>query len=227
MKNQEEIKDVAELTMEYSEKLNQTLYDWIIYHQKEIVFNQCTYFGVPALKNPFDAWIYQEILFEVKPDIVIEIGSAHGGSTLFLAHVLELIGNGEVISIDKDRSTYRVSHKCIIEVTGDSSSQKVFEEVNKRCAGKKVLIIHDGDHRYETVLHELHMYSPLVSVGSYFIVEDSIVDFFQNEEIGFEGKGPLYAIHEFVSENRGFRIDDIRERYVLTYNPFGFLIRIY
>jgi len=68
---------------------------WLHYHQDEIVFAQTTWMGVPAQKNPLDAWIYQEIIFAVKPDIILEIGSYAGGSTLYFAHLLDILGTGK------------------------------------------------------------------------------------------------------------------------------------
>jgi cephalosporin hydroxylase len=182
--------------------------------------------GVRALKNPLDAWIYQEIIYEVGPEVIVEIGSANGGSTLYFAHLLYLMGNGTVVSVDIDRSNFHVGHERIILVTGDSSSPETIAKVTELCRGKTVLIVHDGDHRYEAVLRELRFYSPLVTIGSYFIVEDGIVDLFQPGEMNFNGEGPLPAVQHFLSENPNFEVDADRERYLLTYNPAGFLKRV-
>jgi cephalosporin hydroxylase len=183
--------------------------------------------GVRALKNPFDAWICQEIIYNVQPDVIIEIGSASGGSTLYLANLLDILGKGMVISIDIDRSTYCVEHNRIVVLTGDSSSQEIIAKTTELCRGKSVLILHDGDHHEQQVLRDLRSYSKLVSVNSYFIVEDSIVDLFEpGDSIGQYYEGPLKAIEQFVSENSDFVIDKECERYILTYNPKGFLMRI-
>jgi len=216
---------VAALRSEYREKYGMNLYDWLVYHQREIVFTQCRYMGLTAYKNPFDAWIYQEILFEVKPQVVVEIGSAHGGSTLYLAHLLDALGSGRVVSIDIDRTNYGARNARIIEITGDSSAGETLQAVQQLCAGQRTLIIHDGDHRHETVLRELELYAPLVTLGSYFIVEDGIVDLFEPGEMNFQGEGPLYATLEFADLHPEFEIDRTRERYLLTYNPCGFLRR--
>ena len=226
MDNTARWKTVAEIRDEYRRRYGMNLYDWLAFHQREVVFTQCDYFGIRAFKNPFDAWIYQEIIFEVKPEVIIEIGSAYGGHTLFLAHLLDSLGQGTVISVDIDRSNYQAQHERIIEVTGDSSAPVIVDEVSRHCAGKTVLIIHDGDHRRETVLRELRLYAPLVSQGSYFIVEDGIVDLFEPGEMNFTGEGPLFAIQDFIAENPDFIIDSSRERYLLTYNPHGFLKRV-
>jgi cephalosporin hydroxylase len=97
----------------YRQQFRMSLYKWLLYHQESIVFDKASWMGVKALKNPLDAWIYQEIIYEVKPDFVIEIGSFNGGSTLYLANLLDIIGSGSVISIDIDRSRFQVNHPRI------------------------------------------------------------------------------------------------------------------
>ena len=204
-----------------------TLKDWLLYHQQNIVFERCSWMGVTALKNPLDAWIYQELLFEVQPDVLVEIGSCHGGSTLYFAHLMDLIGKGTIVSIDIARDTYDVRHSRIVLLTGDSSSPEVLDRVAGLCAGKTAMVMHDGDHTKDAVLRELRAYAPLVTVGSYFLVEDGIVDLFAPEEgIGFRGEGPMRAVEAFLQETDAFEIDDRCERYLMTYNPMGFLRRV-
>ena len=154
------------------------LADWLLYHQREIVYSQVRWMGIPTTKNVLDAWIYQEIIYEVQPEIVIEIGSYNGGSTLYFANLLELLKKGKVVSIDMSRDAYKVSNDRIIEITGESSSQEVLNKVYEISANKTVLVVHDADHHCDQVLRDLNNYAPLVSVGSYFIVEDGIVDIF-------------------------------------------------
>jgi cephalosporin hydroxylase len=212
---------------DYRRRFRMSLHRWLIYHQKEIVHRQCYWMGVRALKNPFDAWIYQEILHEVQPDVVVEIGSNEGGSTLFLAQLLELIGKGLVVSVDIDHSRFRASHDRIVKVTGDSSADHTLKEVTRLCEGKRGLVIHDGDHNKEPVLRDLRAYERFVSVGSYLIVEDGIIDLFRpGNGLGWFAEGPLSAVEQFVRERPNFRVDSARERYVLTYNPKGFLRRV-
>jgi cephalosporin hydroxylase len=212
---------------DYRKRLKMSLKQWLIHHQKTILFDQCSWMGVGALKNPFDAWIYQEILYEVQPDVVVEIGSAEGGSTLFLANLLDLLGNGSVVSIDIDRSTFQVEHDRIHTLTGDSTSPEIVAQVAELCEGKKTLVIDDGNHRKEYVLENLRSYSKFVTVGSYFIVEDGIMDLFRPGD-GIAGlvEGPLAASEAFLKENHDFQVDTSRERYLLTYNPRGFLRRV-
>jgi len=212
---------------EYSNLFGMSLKQWFLYQHRNIIFDKCYWMGVRAMKNPLDAWIYQEIIYEVKPDIIIEIGSAEGGSTLYFANLLDLLGKGIVISIDIDRTKYHIEHGRITIITGNSSSPDIISKVSNLCNGKCVLVVHDGDHRKESVLKDLRPYSTLVSVNSYFIVEDGVADLFQaGDGIGMFEEGPLKAIEEFLVENHNFIVDKERERYILTYNPKGFLKRI-
>jgi cephalosporin hydroxylase len=218
--------DFHDIVKEYRELYNQKIKDWFIYHQKQIVFNRVSWFGVTIYKNPFDLWIYQEIIFNSKPDIIIEIGSAHGGSTLYLANILDLLGRGQVISLDIERSNYSIKHKRIIDITGDCLSQAIVDNVFELCKNKTVMIIHDGDHHFEHVLKCLKLYSPLVSINNYFIVEDGVIDlFYANDGIGGH-EGPLKATVHFIESNSNFIFDSSCERYQITYNPKGFLKRI-
>jgi cephalosporin hydroxylase len=215
------------LERRYRASFRMTLRRWLEYHQSQLVFDRCSWMGVTAWKNPLDAWIYQEILHEVRPDVVVEIGSAMGGGTLYLAHMLELLGHGIVISVDIDRTRFDVEHARIVTVTGDSSSVEVVQEVAALCRDKRVLVIHDADHEKAKVLADLAAYAPLVSVGSYLIVEDGIVDLFRPHDIlGVVYEGPLAATEEFRRRAPQFEVDTKRERYLLTYNPQGFLRRV-
>lgn len=176
--------------------------------------------GVPALKNPLDIWIYQEILFEVQPTAIVEIGSALGGGTQFLCHMLDLIGlDGPVITVDLSHDAFQADHPRIHTITGDSRDREVVKEVRDLCNDRKVLVLHDGDHSAPVVLEDLRNYGPLVTSGSYLIVEDGVNDFLGGVA------GPVTAIRQFLSETSDFEVDEVRERLLFTYNPRGFLRR--
>lgn len=203
------------------------LYQWLIYHQKNVVYEKSHWMGLKAWKNPLDAWIYQEVVYDVSPDIIIEIGCMEGGSTLFFANLLDLIGKGQVVSIDINRDHYKAKHQRIITMTCDSSSPETVKKVSELCNKKSVMVVHDGGHSRDQVIKDLQAYSCLVSVNSYFIVEDSIIDVMKpGDGIGSYGEGPLAAIDEFLRNNPNFIIDKERERYIMTYNPNGFLKRV-
>ena len=113
--------------------------------------------GVRVLKNPLDLWIYQEILHRVRPDRLVEIGSYEGGSTLFFAHLFDLLGHGTVISIDRDRARFEVGHPRIVAVTGDCAAPEVVAKVTDLCRGHKVVLVHDGEHTKERAGQVLRM----------------------------------------------------------------------
>lgn len=218
-----------------------TLREWSYYHSSAILGVphseedergpiRMKYLGIPTRKNPLDLWICHELIYDLKPDLIVEIGSAHGGSTLWLAHQLDLLGNdsAKVLSLDIDRTPYVASHPRIVEFTGDSSSPELVGKV-KEYADKAsvVLFLHDGAHHAEHVIKDLRAYADMVTTGSYFIVEDGLGDLkkaWGNSQYTETG-GPLIATLQFLKERSDFTIDYDSERYILTQNNLGFLRR--
>src|SRR5262249_4097887 len=135
-----------------------------------------SWLGVTVWKCPLDLWVYQEIIHEVRPDLIVETGTAFGGSALYLASVCDLVGHGEVVTIDIREDPSRPRHERITYLLGSSTAQAIVERVSLLAAGKRVLAILDSDHRREHVLEELRAYSPLVGAGSYVVVEDTNVN---------------------------------------------------
>lgn len=196
---------------------------------QEQILHATHWMGVPMRKNPLDAWVCQEILHAVRPDVLVEIGSYVGGSTLFFAHLMDLLGHGEVVSVEVRRDRYRVEHPRITEVTGESLDPGVIAEVRRRCEGRRAMVVHDGDHSRETVLADLRAYAGLVPVGSYVVVEDGTVDQFPVGSALHPRKfaeGPLLAVEDFLRADDRFQIDRGMERYVVTWNPSGYLRRV-
>jgi cephalosporin hydroxylase len=182
------------------------------------------WFGFPALKCPFDLWVYQEILHEIRPDLVLETGTARGGSALFLASVLDLLGSGAVVSIDIVRRPEWPTHPRITYLTGSSTSAPIVDAVRARvAAATRVMVILDSDHLKDHVLEELRLYAPFVTKESYLIVEDTNIN---GRPVfpGF-GPGPGEAVEEFISANSAFEVDRSRERFFVTFNPGGYLRR--
>lgn len=162
-----------------------------------------TYKGVPAIKCPFDYVVYQMIVWEVKPDLVIEIGTNKGGSTLYLADLLELNQKGEVHAIDlpDNQENSLLLHHPRIRLFKNGFKNYDFTQLARFSS---ILVIEDGSHLYEDTLEALKLYSPYVSKNSYFIVEDGIIT-----ELGLEKKyngGPQKAIAEFLKINPHFKI---------------------
>lgn len=187
-----------------------------------IVQLDARYCGFLVQKNPLDLWIYQEILWDTKPDLIIEMGTASGGTTLFLANQLDLIGNGEIISVDIDNRLGIVpNHPRITYLVGDTENAYVHNELLKECQKHSSgMVILDDDHSTEHVLLELEMYNTFVTPGQYLIVEDTNVDW----PLGY-GDGPGKAVHEFLKTHSEFEVDRKREKFLMTWNPGGYLKR--
>lgn len=171
--------------------------------------------GYDCLKCPLDLWIYQEILFDLKPDYVIECGTAGGGTALFLASVCESIGEGWVLSVDWEANESRPKHPRISYLQGDTedtSTAKYIRELVSGTSHPVVLILDDG-HAWEHVLAELELLTPILKPGDYLIVEDT--------NLG----GPLWGLDKFLEGggDRRFIRDPYRERLLLTFNPRGYL----
>ena len=189
------------------------------------------WFGVKTLQNPMDVWMTQEILYEVKPDFIVETGTFRGGSAALWATLLEQINpDGRVITIDlKDWGTEAARKLPIVQrrvdfVIGNSVDPEVVAEVARRVEGAKVVVILDSWHKAPHVLRELNAYAPLVEVGSYIIVQDGILG--GHPILPEHGPGPFEAVESFLSTTDDFEIDKFRERLLFTYNVNGFLRRV-
>jgi len=187
-------------------------------------WTDATWLGAQALKNPLDLWVYQEIMAETRPELVVETGTYRGGSAFFLASICDLLGAGEVLSLDIEpvRDDYP-KHARITYVGGRSSTDpEVVAEVRARAEGKRTLVILDSDHSRAHVEAELAEYAPLVPVGGYVIVEDSNIGQIREDLL----PGPLEAIEAFLGRTDAFEIDRSREKFLITFNPSGYLRRV-
>jgi cephalosporin hydroxylase len=192
------------------------------HHSRQQTINS-SWFGHNAVKCPLDLWIYQEILFENKPDFIVETGTYQGGSAMFLATMLELLGKGKVITIDISQSENRPRHPRIIYLTGSSTDRDLFDRVRGVVEGASVMVILDSDHSKQHVLDELNLYSQIVTPSQYLIVEDTNIN--GNPVYDDFGPGPFEAVEEFLNDNPSFVVDENRERFMLTMNPGGYLRR--
>jgi cephalosporin hydroxylase len=196
-----------------------------------------TWLGRPIIQYPQDIIAMQEIIWRVKPALIIETGIAHGGSLIFYASMLELIGgDGHVLGIDIEiREHNRIEiekhpmFKRISMIEGSSTDEKVVRQVYEFAKGRKpVLVALDSNHTHAHVLRELELYSPLVTKGSYLVVFDTIIedmpeDLFPNRPWG-KGNNPKTAVHEFLRTNDRFLIDkEIEHKLLITTNPDGYL----
>jgi cephalosporin hydroxylase len=189
------------------------------------VWTKTLWLGKPVWKCPFDLWIYQEILFEPRPDVIVELGTGGGGSALFLASICDLIGHGRVVSVDIQHIEDRPVHERITYVAGLDTSDSVVSNVRSMIRpGERVLLVLDSGHDKADVLEQLRSYGDLVSIGSYIVVEDTNIN--GHPVSPFYGPGPMEAVKEFINDNTNFVIDQEREKYYLTFNPCGYLKRI-
>lgn len=196
-----------------------------------------TWLGRPIIQFPQDIVAMQEIIWQVKPDLIIETGIAHGGSLILYASMLELLGgNGVVLGIDIDiREHNRVEiekhpmFKRITMIQGSSIDESIAQQVYDFAKDKKqVLVALDSSHTHAHVLRELQLYSPLVTKGSYLVVFDTIIedmpeDFFPDRPWG-KGNNPKTAVWEFLKTNDRFVIDEnIGNKLLITVAPDGYL----
>lgn len=181
--------------------------------------------GVGVSKLPLDLWVYQEIIYDLRPSLIIEAGTALGGSALFLASMCNLIQHGSVITIDIKKPDAPPDHPRITYVTGSSVSEDVISEVRSRAEGQSpVMVILDSDHSQDHVLKELALYGPLVTKDSYLIVEDTNLN--GHPVLPEFGPGPMEAVQEFLSGNSDFIVDKSREKFLVSFNPGGYLKRV-
>jgi len=195
-----------------------------------------TWLGRPIIQFPQDIIATQELIWKVKPDLIVESGIAHGGSIIFSASMLELIGKGKVLGIDIDIRKHNREEiekhplfKRIIMIQGSSIDDQIAKKVYQYAKGKKsILVFLDSYHTKEHVLKELQLYSKLVRKGSYIIVFDTVVadmakDTFTNRPWN-KKNNPKTAVMEFLKINKRFEIDkQIEKKLLITSCPDGFL----
>ena len=187
--------------------------------------------GIRCIKNPFDLWIYQELIYQIRPDLIIETGSYEGGSAVFFHHMQQCFmgaGKGRVITIDQEPkwTSPIIDNPDIVPIMGDSTSSEVFERVLKyhdKC--KACMVIIDSDHSKVHVLNEMERYGPLVTKGSYFIIEDGNIN--GHPILPDYGPGPFEAIEEFLPNHPEFEPDlNLERKFLFTFAVKGFLKRL-
>ena len=197
--------------------------------------------GIPIIQYPQDLVAMQEIIWETKPDLLIETGIAHGGSLIFYASLFEIIGNGHVLGIDIDIRSHNklnIEHhsmfKRITMIEGSSTSDMIVNQVKDFTKNKgKVMVVLDSNHSHEHVSKELELYSSLVSENCYLVVFDTIIEDLAEGGVGFpdrpwgKGNNPKTAVYEFLKQNPNFIIDkNIENKLLITVAPSGYLKRV-
>lgn len=231
---QDNIQGLAE-----NERGHELSLDWLMAVAENKYTYNFTWMGVPIIQFPQDIVAMQEIIWRVKPDLIIETGIARGGSLIFYASMLELIGNGHVLGIDIDIRPHNreviEAHPMFKRITMFQGSS-VSDDMASRVRGfakeyKKILVVLDSNHTHEHVLRELKFYAPLTSVGSYCVVFDTVVE--DIPEGSFpdrpwdKGDNPKTAVWAYLEEDERFEIDsDIHNKIMVTVAPDGYLRRM-
>lgn len=239
MSKPDPIGERAELILEMAkdQALRAVSLDWLERSARHKYSYNFTWMGLPIIQYPQDIIALQEIIWRVKPDLIIETGIAHGGSLIFYAAILELLGgDGLVLGIDVDIRPHNraaiESHsmsKRIRMIEGSSVDEATVAAVRAMSSGcKRVLVTLDSNHTHEHVLRELECYAPLVGKGSYLVVLDTVVDdmpksLFPDRPWG-PGNNPKSAVHEFLKHNKRFVIDrEVEDKLLITVAPDGYL----
>jgi cephalosporin hydroxylase len=200
-------------------------YENMIYNRQ--LWEEVTWLGVPVLKYPSDLLVYEEMIYQIRPDVILDIGTYKGGSAYYYASLLDLFGapSARVISVDIERFPGVPKHPRITYLIGSSTSEEILKQIKDSIRpGEKVMALLDSDHHEQHVLNELRAYSQIVTKGSYLIVEDSNIN--GNPVLPSYGPGPMEAIREFLKDKPGFDIDKSREKFLLTVAPNGFLKKL-
>lgn len=198
-----------------------------------------SWMGRPIIQFPQDMIAMQEIVWRVKPEVIVETGIAHGGSLVYYASLLELAGQGEVIGIDIDIREHNraaiLEHpmaRRISMIEGSSIDAKTVDAVKARVSGRRAIVVLDSNHTHDHVLAELRAYAPLTCVGGYCVVMDTLVEDMPanlsalNRPWG-PGNNPRTAVNAFLKETDCFEVDsDIDAKLLITVAPSGYLRRV-
>lgn len=181
--------------------------------------------GVPVQKCPLDLWVYQELIYSLRPDFVIETGTASGGSALYMSSLFDIIDHGQIISIDIEHRPERPRHPRITYLTASSTDPTTVARVRALVPeDANVMVVLDSDHSHAHVSTELQAYAGFVKPGQYLIVEDTNINGFP--VVPDFGPGPKEAVDEFLVTHSDFVIDADREKFMMTFNPRGYLKRV-
>lgn len=192
----------------------------IYFHRRDTTWKDTRWLGTPVQQIPFDLWVKQEIIYETRPQLIVETGTFDGGSAMFYASLFDLLGEGEIISIDIDPQPNLPSHPRVEFITASSIDEAVVARVKERAAGKRTMLILDSDHSEAHVRKELAVWPEVVTPGCYMIVEDTNV--FGHPVLREHGPGPMEALDDWLKTNPPFDNDASREKYMVTFHPRGF-----
>lgn len=209
--------------------------DFVIESDKYGYGYQWTWLGLPMIQLPQDIVVTQEIIWECKPDVIIETGIAWGGSVVLYASILQLIGKGKVVAVDLNLMdhvsaqimSYPFSDRIHL-YKGSSTDPDIVSKIKSHVApGQSVMVLLDSNHTHEHVLNELRLYGPLVTKGQFLIVSDTVV-----EDIPAQthrprpwapGNNPKTGLRQYLTETDRFEVDAyVNRKLLLTYSPEGY-----
>jgi cephalosporin hydroxylase len=231
--------DIARMAED--EALKKSSLDWMIASDKYKYSYNYTWLGRPIIKYPNDIVATQEIIWSVKPDLIIETGIAHGGSLMLSASILEIIGgDGIVLGIDIDIREHNLKEilnhpmsRRIQMIEGSSVSKDTIEQVRLIAQDKKkVMVFLDSLHSHAHVAAELKLYASLVSLGSYLVLPDTFIEYFPKGYFSKDrpwdvGDNPMTALREFLADNNQFEIDrNLCNKLMITEAFDGYLKRV-
>jgi cephalosporin hydroxylase len=200
-----------------------------LYHEELILrtgnFDTQTWLGQPIWQNVLDLWTIQETISEIRPSLLIEVGTNRGGSALFYAQLMDLLGEGRLLTVDIEKM-HSLDHPRIEFLLGSSTSPEIVERMRRAAEETEgpVMVILDGNHERDHVAQELELYGPLVTPGSYILSQDGIID--QLLLFADSRPGPLPANAAFLARHPEFEHDRERnERFLVTHHPLGWLRR--
>lgn len=230
---------IAEMAKD--EELKRKSLDWMLHADKYKYTYNFRWLGRPIIKFPSDILLMQELIWDVKPDLIVETGIAHGGSIIFSASMLELLGgDGEVLAIDIDIRKHNRAEiekhpmsKRIRMIEGSSVSDETLAQVREAASKKKtVMVFLDSLHTHDHVLEELERYAPLVSVGSYLVLPDTFIEYFPPGYYSHNrpwdvGNNPMTALRAWLPKHPEFEIDHARmDKLMITEAFDGYLRRV-
>lgn len=216
------------------ERRSLTIRDFSRLYYKSRVWTRTFWFGLNCGKCPLDLWIFQEILYETRPSLVIECGTGGGGSTLFMAHMMDILDHGRIVTIDKKgvvplerHPLARPAHPRITYLRGSSVSRRMHEKLRSLILPEdRVMVDLDSCHGQPHVAKELELFCEFVTPGCYLIVEDTNLGHPVEALPALMARGPWEAVEEFLNSHSNFKPDLRREKFLLTHNPRGYLRRL-
>jgi len=234
----ERLKSVQEMSKD--EELKNKSLAWMLHADRYKYTYNYTWLGRPIIKYPNDVVLMQEVIWDVKPDLIIETGIAHGGSIIFSASMLELIGgDGQIVAVDIDIREHNRKeiekhpmYKRIMMLEGSSISEEIVNKVRAISETKeRIMVFLDSNHTHKHVLRELELYAPLVTVGSYLVLPDTFIEYFPKGYYSSRpwdvGNNPMTALRDFLSGNDDFVIDKEKANKLMITEAFdGYIKRI-